>query len=162
MVRLRDALGAVLVLLAMALAASGCGGGQSGPNDRTVSLRQEPAVRRDRQASARGCPLGSFLKTLDQLESRLAVGLSYQQYFAQVSAARDTYEVLPVQKLELPCLVRIGTPAEKALDEYIDAANLWRGCRAQAACVTYSIEPRLQRDWRVASHFLTEVREGRT
>jgi len=50
-----------------------------------------------------------------------------------------------VANLELPCLIAAGTPGEKALDQYIEAANEWRECRADISCGTYTIEPRLQR-----------------
>jgi hypothetical protein len=50
-----------------------------------------------------------------------------------------------------------GTPSEQALNEYIDAANAWGECLADAACTTASIEPILQRKWRMASRLLSEV-----
>ena len=107
----------------------------------------------------RHCPLGPFLRALDTLESGLAAGLSYEQYFEEVRGARSTYESVPVGELELPCLT-VGTPAEKALDQYIEAANAWRECRADARCGTYSVEPRLQRMWRVASHYIALAHAG--
>jgi hypothetical protein len=112
------------------------------------------------QARVGRCGLEPFVQALERLERRLAVGLSYQQYFEEVRGAREAYEAVPVQRLGLQCLTSSGTPAERALDRYIEAANVWRGCRANVSCDTYSIEPHLQRTWRVASHYLSEVREG--
>lgn len=48
-----------------------------------------------------------------------------------------------------------GTPAEDALNRYIDAANAWGECLADASCATATIEPVLQRRWRLASRSLS-------
>jgi hypothetical protein len=50
-----------------------------------------------------------------------------------------------------------GTPAEAALNRYIEATNAWGDCLADASCTTTTIEPVLQRKWRVASGFLKEA-----
>jgi hypothetical protein len=77
-----------------------------------------------------------------------------------VKGAKSAYESVPVGQLELPCLAAVGTPGEKALNQYIEAANVWRECRADVSCGTYTIEPRLQRKWRVASHYIAVAHEG--
>ena len=76
-----------------------------------------------------------------------------------MTRAKSAYASVPVEELELPCLA-IGAPGEKALDQYIDGANMWRECRMDPRCGTYTIEPRLQRKWRVASHYLSLAHEG--
>jgi hypothetical protein len=142
------------MLVAAALALAGCGGGE----DKTgIGAGPAPAhaqPRAHRKTAASSCRLGAFLHALKTLESNLSVGLSYEQYFAEVKRAKAAYAAVPVAKLGLPCLVASGTPAEKALNQYIEAANAWRECRADVSCGTYTIEPRLQRRWRVASHYL--------
>lgn len=142
------------MLVAAALALAGCGGGE----DTTATRVAPPATRAHsgahRTTIAASCRLGGFLHALERLEGNLSVGLSYEQYFAEVKRAKAAYSAVPVAKLELPCLIASGTPAEKALNQYIEAANNWRECRADPSCGTYTIEPRLQRKWRVASHYL--------
>jgi len=158
--RLRREIGFAAILAAAAFTLLGCGGSDA----RTVTMTSPGATRANPRAHgtrvAARCPLGQFLHALETLQSRLAVGLSYEQYFAEVKRARDAYAVVPVAKLELPCLLAAGTPAEKALDQYIEAANAWRECRADISCGTYTIEPRLQHKWRVASHYLALVNTG--
>jgi hypothetical protein len=153
---------AAAALLAGVLALSGCGGGgagQTGPASHPQSHRQASTRSASSNApTAKGCGLAPLVHALDTLEGRLAAGLSYGQYFREVKGARDAYETVAVEELGLPCLGAVGTPAEKALDRYIEAANTWRACRTDVRCGTYSIEPRLQRAWRVASHFLGEIR----
>jgi hypothetical protein len=142
------------MLVAAALALAGCGGGDATTVTRAGPAPTPPRSPAHRTTAAAGCRLGAFLHALKTLESNLSVGLSYEQYFAEVKRAKAAYAAVPVAKLELPCLVASGTPAEKALDRYIEAANAWRECRADISCGTYTIEPRLQRKWRAASHFI--------
>ncbi len=128
-------------LVAGALSLVGCGGGDARPAGRG----QQP------------CPpaVGDLVGSLRALRRQLAVGLSYEQYAARVDGLRASYDRVPVERLTIACLAETGTPAETALNRYIDGANAWGECLADAACTTASIEPVLQRKWRVASHFVS-------
>ena len=153
---------AALLLGIAALALLGCGGGDATTATATAGTRlaaKSPKAGGDAVRATR-CGLGAFLHDLDTLESRLAAGLSYEQYFAEVQGARSAYEKIPVGSLDLPCLNAVGAPAEKALNQYIESANIWRECRADVSCGTYTIEPRLQRKWRVASHYIGLAHAG--
>jgi hypothetical protein len=94
---------------------------------------------------------------MTRLRSNLAVGLSYEQYAAEMHGIRTAYDEIPVKRLTIDCLATAGTPGEKALNQYIDAANAWGECLAEAGCDTASIEANLQSRWRVASRFLSEA-----
>jgi hypothetical protein len=159
-------LGCALAVLA-ALALSACGGdgaataesGAAAPEGATPARpKQQPKATPAR--AARPCPakVGTFVESLDRLRRRLAVGLSYEQYAAQMKGLRASYDQIPVGHLAIDCLTRTGSPAEKAFNHYIDAANAWGECLADASCTTAAIEPVLQRKWRVASGFLSEAR----
>ena len=91
------------------------------------------------------------------MRHQLAVGLSYDQYAARVKSLRHGYDALPIDRLTIACLRTTGTPAEAALNKYVDAANTWGECLADASCTTAAIEPVLQRKWRIASHLLSEA-----
>jgi hypothetical protein len=157
--RLRSDLCVALLLGIAVFALSGCGGGGAETATKATTAARDGKRRHPRRTTtAERCRLGPFLHSLDILEERLAAGLSYEQYFSEVKGAKTAYGAIAVDKLELPCLAGVGTPAEKALNEYIEAANAWRACRADVSCGTYTIEPRLQREWRVASHYLAEAR----
>ena len=138
----------------------GCGGGGEATTASGTGAATIPTApgQKPKATTAASCGLGGLLGALDTLEKRLAAGLSYDQYFEEVDGARGVYERVDVEKLSLHCLNAWGSPAESALDRYIEAANIWRECRADPSCGTYTIEPRLQRSWRVASHFLSEIR----
>ncbi|HEX5711703.1 MAG TPA: hypothetical protein VFX85_00130 [Solirubrobacterales bacterium] len=136
---------------------SGCGdGGDTGAGDATAANTTQP---RALSASTPACPakVDSLLAALDRLRRQLAVGLSYDQYANAVRALRADYAAIPVDHLAIGCLRTAGSPAERALNRYIDGANAWGECLADAACTTATIEPVLQRQWRVASHFLSEA-----
>jgi hypothetical protein len=154
-----------LALLGCALAASaalllaGCGDGSSATADRTASTQAKSEASAEAAAPMAGCPrqVDAFVASLDALRRQLAIGLSYEQYAARVKFPQAAYGEVPVDHLSIGCLTTTGTPSERALNRYIDAANVWGACLADAACETATIEPVLQRKWRVASRHLGEV-----
>ena len=171
-VRLQLAICAVFGALLLA----GCGGGDEGTTQElTITSRPDGAVKKpavkagaqpkDEQRRAPGgrlcqAQLGSFVGSMDGLRRRLAVGVTYDQYVAEVRGIRSTYGEIPTRKLQIDCLTLVATPGEKAFNRYIEGANEWGGCVSQLGCGTETIEPVLQRRWRIASHFLSEARDG--
>jgi hypothetical protein len=151
-------LGCVLIGVA-ALLLPGCGGDSAATAESTDApqAKQQAEVE---AASAQPCPpqVDTFVKSLDVMRRQLAVGLSYDPYAARVKSLRRSYDALPVDRLTIGCLRTTGTPAEAALNEYVDAANAWGECLADASCTTEAIEPVLQRKWQVASHSLSKAR----
>jgi hypothetical protein len=160
--------------LVAALLVSGCGGDGSettggATGGTTVTSRAvtttptKPPARRDGRAPAgERCQsqVGGFVGSMDGLRRRLAVGLTYDQYVAEVRGIRATYGEIPLEKLRLDCLSLVATPGEKAFNRYIEAANDWGECVSELGCDTATIEPVLQRRWRVGSHFLSEAQDG--
>jgi hypothetical protein len=160
------ALSAVLILTA-------CGGGGSDPSAKTDATVTSTAIttttaeadakrRAQRQPTAGPCQseLGSFVASMDSLRRRLAVGLTYDQYAAEVRGIRSTYLEIPVERVEIDCLDAVATPAERAFNRYVEAANDWGECVSEAGCSSETVEPVLQRRWRIASHFLAEADDG--
>jgi hypothetical protein len=146
------------VLIAATLVLPGCGAGAGATAESTTA---RPPKRRANAAagSTRTCPtrVDAFRRSQDALRHQLAVGLSYEQYAAKVRNLRRGYARLPIDHLTIACLSTTGTPAERAFNQYIDAANAWGECLADASCTTATIEPILQRKWRGASGFLSEA-----
>jgi hypothetical protein len=133
--------------------------GQKGGNDVGGSANSEDA---DPAPVGGLCQsqLGGFVGSMDGLRRRLAVGVTYDQYVAEVRGIRSTYGEIPTGKLQIDCLTLVATPGEKAFNRYIEGANDWGQCVSELGCGTETIEPVLQRRWRIASHFLSEAREG--
>ncbi|MGN6217117.1 MAG: hypothetical protein ACTHN7_09220 [Solirubrobacterales bacterium] len=161
--------------LVAALLLCGCSGGDStAGGSPTVTSREStrPATtastkqaqpkrqRRPRAGSLCQSQLGSFVGSMDGLRRRLAVGVTYDQYVNEVHAIDSTYRDVPVDEVEIDCLTAVGTPAEKAFNRYIEAANDWGECVSEAGCSSATVEPVLQRRWRIASHLLAEAEDG--
>jgi hypothetical protein len=148
------------ILLGLALILPGCGDQRSAAaGTRTAVPRGGPAGV---SAATRRCraQLHGLLDSMDALRGNLAVGLSYDAYLHGVQAARVAYDGIPVDRLALGCLVAVGTPAERALNRYADAANTWGDCLALVSCDSESVEPKLQHEWALASERLSSAQEG--
>lgn len=104
--------------------------------------------------------LRPFLDSMGALRKSLAVGLSYREYLRELREVRAAYDGIRAERLEIGCLLAAGTPGERALNRYIEAANTWGDCLSTASCSTESIEPRLQRKWAIASDLLTFAQSG--
>ena len=155
-----------------ALLLPGCGSDDSGTTvlksrDATTAA-ERPRPERGAKDGRRPVPagelcqsqLGSFVGSMDGLRRRLAVGVTYDQYVAEVRGIRSTYGEIPIERLRIDCLTLVAAPAEKAFNRYIEGANDWGECVSELGCATTAIEPILQRRWRVASHFLSEAQNG--
>jgi hypothetical protein len=160
------------LLLAVGLLLAGCGGGSDSTAGEEATLAsgspapaaETPGPQRGKRGAAAAGPcqsrLGSFVAAMDSLRRRLAVGFTYDQYVAEVQGTRSIYRKIPADRVEIDCLDSVGTPGEKAFNRYIEAANDWGGCVSESGCSSETVEPVLQRHWRVASHFLSEATEG--
>jgi hypothetical protein len=161
--------------LALAFLFGGCAGDGPGEAATTDAVVTSPPVTTTpskpvpgpgkhpgRRSAAGPCQsqLGGFVASMDSLRRRLAVGVTYDQYVAEVSGIRSTYRKIPIDHVELDCIDAVGTPAEKAFNRYIEAAKDWGECVSEAGCSSETVEPVLQRHWRIASHFLSEADEG--
>lgn len=158
--------------LLTALLLVGCGnGGSDSTSAATLTSRLTTTTEKPRAKNTKKEPrpgaagpcqsqLGSFVASMDSLRRRLAVGLTYDQYVAEVRGIRSTYRKIPIDRVELNCVDTVGTPGEKAFNRYIEAANDWGDCVSEAGCSSETVEPVLQRRWRIASHFLSEADEA--
>jgi hypothetical protein len=167
----------LICALAAALALAGCGGGDAvtidgsqigtttgtttAPGTKTTATAGEGAKPKT-GAHPASCEarLGDLVGSLDRLRVRLATGLSYEQYAAAVKKTKAVYGALDADRLPPDCLVAAGADAERSLNRYIEAANSWGQCLADAGCDARVVEPELQRQWQVASHWLSEAHEG--
>jgi hypothetical protein len=141
------------LLGAVALTLSACGGEGTTTDESVANQPRETAVAAPGGKRCRA-QVSGFLASMDTLRKRLEVGVTYEEYVDEMAAVRSTYDAIPVERLQIECLTSAGPPGERALNEYIDAANAWGECLAEVGCDAAAIEPRLQGEWRVAAHFL--------
>jgi len=163
------------LMLAVALIPAGCGDEQStaasavggsprAPRAGSPERRAHAEVRGGgvSRGEARRCRrvLGDFLDATESLGNSVAVGVSYEGYLSAVNHVRASYAETEAGRLPLLCLARVAGPAEAALNAYIEAANAWGECLADASCDPESVEPELRRRWSWASDRVGEAAGG--
>lgn len=147
------------LLLGLALILPGCGGGATATAERDPASPAAGAARLRKEGVCE-LRLRGFLGSMDTLRARLAAGLSYNDYLAGVRATKAAYRGIDASQLPIGCLATVGTPAERAFNRYIGAANAWGDCLATTACDTESVEPKLQRRWALASELLSTAQRA--
>jgi hypothetical protein len=149
-----SALGVTFALIA-------CGGGGSS-EDAATTAAPDPGL--SRPAASAGPPCGTelprFVRSLDGLRDQLAAGLAYDSYLEQVRKLQRAYRGIPVGEEPAACVVAVGIPAEKALNQNIEATNTWGNCLAARSCRVASVEPEIKRRWIRASVLITDAQEG--
>lgn len=104
--------------------------------------------------------LGDLITSLEEVESRLAIGLPYADYRDRVADARVAYDRIDFGELEQACVSEVGVFVEQGLNRYQRAATRWGNCIADFDCDTDSIDPALQREWNRASDLIDRSREA--
>ncbi len=150
----------VCVLLGLALILPACGEDHTATAERATTAQN--AGKAAGSTAKRQCrsQLGGFLDSLDSLRGQLAVGLSYDAYLQQVRETKAAYNRIPADRLAIGCLAIAGTPGERALNWYLDAANSWGDCLADVSCSTESVEPKLQHKWALAAVLLSSAQRA--
>ena len=97
---------------------------------------------------------------MDGLRRRLAVGVTYDQYVAEVRGIRSTYGEIPTEKLQIDCLTAVATPARRPSTATSKPPTTGANASPSRLRLGNEIEPVLQRRWRIASHFLSEAEDG--
>lgn len=160
--------------LALALVLPACGSQSSAAPEPSsaATAKSAPAPERARIVGGRDKPAGheasaacassldGFLAGLEHLRRSLAIGVSYEQYVAELGTVRKSYEQVPVADLDLACVSGPAASAEESFDGYLAAANTWGACVSEAGCEIAELEPRLQREWRAAAKQLAAAKEA--
>lgn len=82
-----------------------------------------------------------------EVNGRLSVGVSYDEYRRLLGRVGVTYDRINVDALSPECLDEAGVPVEKAFNAHSKAENAWNNCLADYNCDVDSIDPQLQRNW---------------
>ncbi len=112
-----------------------------------------PAISADCVAA-----MGPLVTSLEDLDSRLSVGLTYAEYSKAVADLRVFYDRIKIATLDLDCLTLVGSPAETAMNDYITAYNTWNKCVASVSCTNKSIQTKLQAQWSKATDLIAPLR----
>lgn len=105
--------------------------------------------------------LSHFVDVLANIDGQLDVGMSYREYRAAYRQAIVAYKRIPWTQVSGGCLSGVGVPAERALNEYRVALNLWANCLSRefrdSSCDPNSadINRRLNVQWHMAHRNLS-------
>jgi hypothetical protein len=137
-----------LVLVALLLLACDGAPSRTLPNGSPVAVVDQACADRIR-------PL---YDAMSDLNSRLNVGLSKQDYATRVGDIQVVYDRMVAGGPFGPgACVQTAQKLETAGTEYIQAHTKWNDCLTNTACSNDSIRPTLQGHWATASRLLTEV-----
>jgi hypothetical protein len=148
----------VPLLLAMSLLLGACSGSAAlNPPDKkrdgtspvaSKQTEEPPIVDRACQAL-----MADFLNALTDLNSQVSGGLAFEEYIQQVGNIRVTYERIHTASVDPACTSAVALPAERALNRYVEAVNIWNNCRGDGGCTDDHVKPQLQAKWiEAASH----------
>jgi len=102
-----------------------------------------------------------LVQSLTDLQSEISVGLNYDEYGDSVRAARVKYGRVDFAGQTLACTSGVGVPAEKALNRYAEAYNIWNRCQEDVNCSGVDeIESKMQDKWTKADVLLATVDAG--
>jgi len=144
----------VLVLASLSLLAVGCGGDSE-------KARQEARAECSRH-------IGDLLDALLALDSRLDLGLSYNDYAERVGDAKVEYDRIDLKASFLHAdsdesakCRGAAIASERALDKYVEAQSDWHACifddvcgQCIYECDAADVEPALRRKWSTADRAL--------
>jgi hypothetical protein len=146
------AIATALGLLAMCVAAGcGGGGGTTGAAAPATTATTAPATTEQVGDPACADQLGDFVEKLRELDSRLGIGLNFENYSTKVSDTKVVYDQIAFEELGQECVSRVGVPAENAFNAYVKAYNVWNNCIGDINCDNDSIKSTLQARWAKAT-----------
>lgn len=125
-------------------------------------LQEEQAAAEKAAAKAAKCrqQTAALMKALEELDSRLSVGLVYQDYSTQVGDARVAYDRVPIGALGPDCLSKVAVHLEDAMNAYAKADSTWNDCITDFNCDNDSIKPELQARWSEATGLINKAKSG--
>lgn len=104
--------------------------------------------------------LGPFVASLEDLDSRLGVGLNFSAYSDKVGGIKVQYDKLKPDELDAGCITLVGKPGEDALNKYVAAYNVWNDCIGRTGCTNDSIKSTLQGDWSSATTLIAQIKQS--
>jgi hypothetical protein len=125
-------------------------------------LQREQAATEKAAAAAAECrqQTSGLMTKLQELDSRLSVGLVYQEYSTQVGDARVAYDRTPVRAFSPKCVTKVAVHLEDAMNAYIMADDAWNDCITDFDCDNDSIQPELQAKWSEATSLIDKAKSG--
>jgi hypothetical protein len=106
------------------------------------------------------CPkaVSQLVYRLTSVETVIESSTSYAKYAALLVSAKTAYNRIPIPQLKPACVLNVGVPAEKSMNKYIAAQNVWRQCvLAVDNCSKKVYDAPMQRLWLDAGKYLQKA-----
>jgi len=151
---------ALICLIGVAVLAAGCGGqskeqraaARSEQLDKLApTLESRLQAQADSQKTACENELGDFLDALEEIDSRLDIGMTFTDYGGKTADAKVAHDRVNASNLTPAACVKAAVAGEDALESYISAYTIWNDCIQSDYCETEYKEPELQAKWLQAS-----------
>lgn len=97
---------------------------------------------------------------LTELDSRLAVGMSYDEYSTSAGDASVAYGAIDQSAVTGDCALRAGLYIEEALNTHIEASEIWRKCLNRLCNFNREINAEMQEKWLAASNKITKANQA--
>lgn len=102
-----------------------------------------------------------LVQSLTDLQSEISIGLNYDEYGDAVRGVRVKYGRVDFDNTPLECTLSVGAPAEKALNRYAEAYNIWNRCQEDVNCAGVDeIDSKMQAKWTKADGQLKKAEAG--
>ena len=124
------------------------------------------AERREARATYQRCrtKVSPLIESLQQVNSRLAVGLNLDEYGNRLGDAQVDYDGLAgvAKRLDATCIAEVAVPLEASLNEYSKVLNVWNDCIADYYCDFNEGEPndKAQAGWLKAGKKIDSARRA--
>jgi hypothetical protein len=92
------------------------------------------AERRKAQRDKCERQTGQLQAALEQIDSRLAVGMDYDEYGERLGDVRVAYDRVPIKRLEPSCIRAAGIHLERAFNAYNKVLGTWGDCIEDYYC----------------------------
>jgi hypothetical protein len=115
-------------------------------------------VEQKRRAADCRRDLGRWLRTLNDIDSRLSIGMSQSEYSAALGDVQIAYDRIDFDQIDVDCISEVGVPAENAFNQYVKANNRWDACIFDYDCdLDVDAMPKIQDRWARATLLLEKA-----
>lgn len=132
----------------------------------TEAQKKAAVAARVDDAAARQCEgsLASLASSLDTIHEALSTseGINHSDYGTKIDETKAAYESVDTTTITSQCHDQVREPMRLALNEYVDAYNVWGTCINDYYCAISSIDSKRQADWSSATKHISTGEENTT
>ena len=129
---------------------------------RESAAAQAVAERREARRDKCQRQTAQLQEKLEQINSRLSIGMDYDEYGERLGDARVAYDRVPINRLEPPCIRGVAIHLERALNAYNKVLGTWGDCIEDYYCdfSEGAANRTAQTQWAKAGSSINKARRG--